>query len=339
MMARGEEVSPEKSALVRAGLNAVSNSDYAAHTDREAQDAENYLKEIQSRAKTQVASCWGQFYVVSEAVREQQAQAQISEMVEKEIGRFRAETQRAERDERARIERVYAAITANPYATPEDEHRDRTKAIDPSHDRMRPLFYTTDVLVPDEQALSPRVRNAVAGLPGLVPHVTPGEDRRPPAYRPPHLVQPLLPDDLGFDRGAAPRDAPAASAPFTLGVPSLQQQLSSAARARPGPQTDPSDLATWRGRTGERERTAAPHPHAGEYAWKSAVRGDPPSSRGSYAVGDGPTAGRDTWKALDRGRDVWAGISKEDPELSALQKVYDRNVAKLAHLDSLFSAA
>merc|ERR1719174_3133009 len=111
---------PEMSALARAGLSSVSNKEYDKNAAQEIFDAEKHLKDLAQKAKTQVASCWGQFYVVSESVREAQAQAHISEMVDKELRRFKEEMARAEREEKDRLERVYSAIV-KPHAPEEFE--------------------------------------------------------------------------------------------------------------------------------------------------------------------------------------------------------------------------
>ena len=85
----------------------------------------------------EVASCWGQFYVVSESVREAQAQAHISEMVDKELRRFKEEMARAEREEKERLERVYSAIV-KPQA-PEEFEPPSELNTSPSADAVKAL--------------------------------------------------------------------------------------------------------------------------------------------------------------------------------------------------------
>merc|ERR1719316_2426643 len=175
-MARGEEVSPEKSALVRAGLNAVSNADYDVNATQEIFDAEKHLKQLAQKAKTQVASCWGQFYVVSESVREAQAQAHISEMVDKELRKFKDEMARAEREEKERLERVYSAIV-KPHAPEEYEPPSEL------NDRMRPLIHSTDILIPPDAALStPRARSPADPFAAFGQRVEPSEPRVADAF-------------------------------------------------------------------------------------------------------------------------------------------------------------
>jgi|ERR1719486_785754 len=144
---------PEMSALARAGLSAVSNADYDVNATQEIFDAEKHLKQLAQKAKTQVASCWGQFYVVSESVREAQAQAQISEMVDKELRKFKQEMARNEREEKERLERVYSAIV-KPREPEEFEMPNEL------NDRMRPLIHSTDILIPADAPLAtPRARS------------------------------------------------------------------------------------------------------------------------------------------------------------------------------------
>merc|ERR1719174_1070454 len=146
---------PEMSALARAGLSSVSNADYDKHATQEIFDAERHLKQLAQKAKTQVASCWGQFYVVSESVREAQAQAHISEMVDKELRKFKEEIARSEREEKERLERVYSAIV-RPH---EPEEYEMPSEL---NDRMRPLIHSTDILIPpDARIATPRARSLV----------------------------------------------------------------------------------------------------------------------------------------------------------------------------------
>lgn len=108
----------ENSVLRRAGQFVLSDDLYDKEKKAEAQGALDELEEMQRRIREQASRCWGQYHVTAEEVRAQQEKDAISDLVTKELDRFKDEQRQKEEAEAERLRHLYRGIMGPPGEQP-----------------------------------------------------------------------------------------------------------------------------------------------------------------------------------------------------------------------------
>lgn len=108
----------DRSVLRRAGQSLLDDNLFEKHAKMEAQGALSELEEFQQRIREQTARCWGQYHATAEEIRAQQERDAISELVTRELDRFKDEQKRKEEAEEERLRHLYRGIWGKPPEQP-----------------------------------------------------------------------------------------------------------------------------------------------------------------------------------------------------------------------------
>lgn len=103
-----------ESVLRRAGQSVLTDDEFEKKTKIETEGALSDLEQMQRRIREQQARCWGQYHATAEEIRAQQEKDAISELVAKELDRFKDEQKRKEEAEEERLRHLYRGIHGGP---------------------------------------------------------------------------------------------------------------------------------------------------------------------------------------------------------------------------------